>query len=82
MLFVFAPAIADATGVFVPTTVARSGGKTAAATEMAGAKKNNNQLKAVAAIVMETATMTATSTTIKMKASALQDIDKGVIAVF
>ncbi len=38
---------------------------------MAGAKTNNNQLKAAAATVTETVTMTAMTTMIKMKATAL-----------
>jgi hypothetical protein len=38
---------------------------------MAGAKTNNNELKAVAATVTETATMTATTRTMQTKATAL-----------
>jgi hypothetical protein len=44
--------------------------KTPAATAMAGAKTNNNQLKAVAATVTEMATMTATTRTMKKKVTA------------
>ena len=45
--------------------------KTPAATAMAGEKTNNNQLKAVAATVTETATMTAMTRTMIKKATAL-----------
>ncbi len=48
--------------------------RTPAATAMVGAQTTiNNQLKAMAATVTETATMTATMMTIKMKAMAAKE---------
>jgi hypothetical protein len=46
------------------------GTKTPVATKMAGAKTNNNQLKAAAATVTKMVTMTATTTTMKKMAMA------------
>jgi hypothetical protein len=70
LLFVFAPAITVAAGVFVATAVVRgSGNKDTSDNSNGGVKKKYNQPKAAAAIVTETAMMTATSTTMKMKAT-------------
>jgi hypothetical protein len=59
LLFVFAPTIAVAVGVFVATAVVRGGGNKDTSGKIDGRdKKNNNQLKAVAAKVTKMATMT------------------------
>jgi hypothetical protein len=70
-MFVFVPTIAVAAGVLVATAAVHGGGnEDTGGNSDGGGKKNNNQLKAVAAPVMETATMTATKRTMKKKATA------------